>query len=96
MTVANKGINIKQTGKTITLMEYLTTSAGAAVTSGTTFMYLGEVQSDGSTKTFDFTNSTFGSGAVTAATISRSRSLVSSRSTKLRSIFRTSTGNCRR
>jgi hypothetical protein len=63
-----KGINSRQTGTALLFWSDLFDSTGAFVTTGTTSLYIQELQSDGSIKTYDFNNNTFSSAAVTTET----------------------------
>ncbi len=65
-----KGIDVRQTGTALVFRAFMQTSAGALVTTGTTSLYLQELQSDGSIKTYDFSTNTFSSTAVTTETAS--------------------------
>lgn len=60
-----KGVDVRQTGTALVFRSFLQTSAGALVTTGTTNLYLMELQSDGTIKTYDWSNNTFGTGTVT-------------------------------
>lgn len=64
-----KGINVRQTtGSTLLFDCLLQDAAGELVTTGTTTLYLYELQSDGTIKTFDFSNNIFTSGSVVGET----------------------------
>jgi hypothetical protein len=60
-----KGIDVRQSGTALVFRAFLQTSAGALVTSGTTNLYIMELQSDGSILTYDFSSNTFKSTGVT-------------------------------
>jgi hypothetical protein len=60
-----KGVDVRQTGAELVFRAFLQTSAGAVVTTGTTNLYLMELQSDGTIKTYDFNDNTFKTTAVT-------------------------------
>jgi hypothetical protein len=67
-----KGISVKQTGSELVFDALLQTSGGALVTTGTATVKLYELQSDGTIKTYDFSNNTFGTGTVTTLTANMS------------------------
>jgi hypothetical protein len=54
-----KGIDVRETGDRIVVRAFLLDSSGAKVTSGEASLYLYELQSDGSLKSFDFRDLTF-------------------------------------
>lgn len=60
-----KGVNVRQTGNELVFRAFLQNSSGALVTTGTTNIYLIEMQSDGTIKTYDFNDNTFKSTACT-------------------------------
>jgi hypothetical protein len=61
------GIDYRQSGTALVLREALQLADGSAAVSGTATVRLFEVQSDGTYKTFDFTNHTFTAGAVSGS-----------------------------
>ncbi len=63
-----KGIDVRQTGNQLVFRAFLQDSLGAIVTSGTTTLYLYELQSDGTLKSYDFNDNTFKTGALTTET----------------------------
>lgn len=64
----HKGIDVRQTGNRLAFRCLLQDSAGAIVTSGTTSLYLYELQDDGTLKSYDFSDNTFKTTALTTAT----------------------------
>lgn len=60
-----KGIDVRQTGTALVFRAFLQSSAGALIISGTTNLYIMELQSDGTIATYDFSSNTFKTGAVT-------------------------------
>ena len=69
MAVADKGIDVRRTGGTLVFRALLQDSTGAIVTSGTTTLYLYELQSDGTIKSYDFNDNTFKATALTTETL---------------------------
>lgn len=69
MAVGPKGIDVRQTlsGKLV-FRASLKDSAGAKLTTGTTTIYLYEVQDDGTLKSYDFSDNTFKTTALTTET----------------------------
>lgn len=68
MTAVNtgfKGIDVRQTGNELVFRAFLQTAAGALLTSGTVNFYIMELQSDSTIKTYDFSDNTVKTGAVT-------------------------------
>lgn len=66
-----KGIDIRQTGNQLVFRASLKDGAtGAVVTTGTTSLYLYELQSDGTLKSYDFNDNTFKTSALSTATAS--------------------------
>lgn len=65
-----KGIDVLQTGTAIVFKASLKDSGGAKVTGGTTSLYLFEVQSDGTLKSYDWNDNTFKTTALTTASAS--------------------------
>ena len=60
-----KGVDVRQTGNQLVFRAFLQNSSGSLVTTGTTNLFLMELQSDGTVRTYDFNNNTFSAGAVT-------------------------------
>ncbi len=71
-----KGISVRQTSSAILLDCFLVDNVGAKVTTGTTTLSLFELQSDGTLKTYDFNNNTFGTGTVTTLTVNMTHQTV--------------------
>ncbi len=69
MALAQKGIDVRQTGTHLAFRALLQDSAGALVTGGTTSLYLYELQSDGTLKSYDFNDNTFKTTALTTETL---------------------------
>lgn len=65
MAIGAKGIDIRQGSGHIIFRASLKDSLGAKVTSGTTNVTLYEVQSDGTLKSYDWSDNTFKTGALT-------------------------------
>lgn len=65
-----KGIDVRQTTGNLVLRTLLQSSSGTLVTSGTVSVYLYELQSDATIKSFDFSDNTFKTGALTTETFS--------------------------
>ena len=63
-----KGIDVRQTGNQLVFRAFLTTS-GAVLTSGTGTLELYEIQSDGTLKSYDFSDNTFKTTTLTTATL---------------------------
>lgn len=71
MAVSERGIDIKQSaGGQLVFEVGLDDSTGALVSSGTTLLYLYELQSDGTLKSYDFNDNTFKTGSLTTETAS--------------------------
>lgn len=70
MATGNKGIDVRQTSNRLIFDAYLLDIAGAIVTSGTTSLYLYELQTDGTLKSYDFNDNTFKTTALTTETAS--------------------------
>lgn len=68
MSLAQKGIDVRQTGTALVFRVFLQSSAGAKVTTGTTTLALYELESDGTLKSYDFNDNTFKATALTTAT----------------------------
>lgn len=68
MALAKEGIDIRQSSGHIAFRAFLQDSAGAIVTSGTTSLYLYELQSDGTLKSYDWNDNTFKTTALTTET----------------------------
>jgi hypothetical protein len=66
--MAHKGIDIRATADRLILRASLKDADGAKVTSGTTSLYLYELQDDGTLKSYDFSDDTFKSTALTTET----------------------------
>jgi hypothetical protein len=64
-----KGIDCRQTGNELVFEALLQSSAGALVTTGTTNLYLWELQSDGTIKTYDFASTGSTPNQFTTATV---------------------------
>lgn len=64
-----KGVDCRQTGTALLFRALLQTSAGALLTSGSAALYLYEIQSDGTLKSYDFNDNTFKTTALTAETL---------------------------
>lgn len=64
-----KGIDVRQTGTALVFRAFLQTSAGALLGTGTTTIKLYELQSDGTTKSYDFSDNTFKTTALTTETL---------------------------
>lgn len=60
-----EGVDIRQSGDRIVIRALLLDSSGEKVTSGSADLYLYELQSDGSLKSFDFNDETFKTTALT-------------------------------
>lgn len=60
-----KGIDVRQTISALIFRSFLLDETGAKVTSGTTNLYLYELQDDGTLKSYDFNDNTFKTGALT-------------------------------
>lgn len=65
-----KGLDVRQTGNQLVFRGLLQDSSGALVTSGTTSLYIYELQSDGTLKSYDFNDNTFKTTALTTETAS--------------------------
>jgi hypothetical protein len=65
-----KGIDVRQSGSRLIFRASLKDSAGAKVTTGTTSLYLYELQDDGTLKSYDFNDNTFKTTALTTETAS--------------------------
>ena len=59
-----RGIDVRQSGDRLLLRALLLDSAGAKVTTGSADLYLYELQSDGSLKSFDFRDKSFKTGTL--------------------------------
>ncbi len=70
MALAAKGIDVRQTGNELVFRVSLKDSAGTAVISGTTSLFLYELQNDGSLKSYDFNDHTFKTTALTTPSVS--------------------------
>jgi hypothetical protein len=64
----HKGIDVRQTANRLVFRASIKDSTLANVTSGTTSLYLYELQDDGTLKSYDFSDNTFKSTALTTAT----------------------------
>jgi hypothetical protein len=60
-----KGLDVRQTGNQLVFRTFLQDGSGAIVTSGTTNLYIYELQSDGTLKSYDFNDNTFKTTALT-------------------------------
>lgn len=63
-----KGVDVRQSGTAIIVRASLKDSAGAKVTTGTTTVRFGEIQSDGTIIAYDFNDNTFKTAAATTPT----------------------------
>lgn len=63
-----KGVDSRQSGDRIVFRASLKDSSGVKVTTGTASLYLYEVQSDGTLKSYDFSSNTFKTTALTTET----------------------------
>lgn len=63
-----RGVDVRETGDRILYRALLQDSDGAIVTSGTTTLKLYELQNDGTLKSFDFSDNTFKTTALTTET----------------------------
>jgi hypothetical protein len=70
--VGVKGIDVRQTGTALVFRASLKDANGAKVTAGTTTVYLYELQSDGTLKSYDFASNTFKTTALTTETAAAS------------------------
>lgn len=64
------GVDVRQSGNQLIFRASVKDSAGAKVTSGTTSLYIYEIQSDGTLKSYDFNDNTFKTTALTTETAS--------------------------
>jgi hypothetical protein len=65
-----KGVDVRQNGTDLLFRAFLLDIAGALVTTGTTSLYLYELQDDGTLKSYDFNDNTFKTTALTTETVS--------------------------
>jgi hypothetical protein len=63
-----KGIDVRQTLSKLLLEVFMLDNANGKVSSGTAYLYIYEVQDDGSLKSYDFNDNTFKTGALTNET----------------------------
>lgn len=70
MATGHKGVDIRQSGNRLIFDAFLLDISGALVTSGTTSLYLYELQTDGTLKSYDFNDNTFKTTALTTETVS--------------------------
>jgi len=70
--VGFKGVDVRQTTDRLLFRSHLMDASGALVVSGTTNLYLFELQSDATLKSYDFNDNTFKTGALTTATLALS------------------------
>jgi hypothetical protein len=68
MALSKKGIDVRETVTHLMFRALLQDSTGALVTSGTTNLYLYEIQSDGTLKSYDWSDNTFKTTALTTET----------------------------
>lgn len=68
--VGFKGISVRQTGTALLFRSFLVDSSGAPLATGTTTLYLYELQSDGTLKSYDFSDNTFKTTALSTETLS--------------------------
>lgn len=72
----SKGVDVRATTSELLLRALLQTSSGSLVTSGTTNLYLYELQmADGTLKSYDFNDNTFKSTALTTETLAMTHRL---------------------
>ena len=64
-----EGINTRESVDLILVRERLLDAAGDAVTTGDTYLYLYELQSDGTLLSYDWDDDTFKAGALTTETV---------------------------
>lgn len=64
-----KGIDVRLAANELVFRALLQTSGGALVTSGATILYIYEMQSDGTIKTYDFNDNTFKTTVCTTPTL---------------------------
>lgn len=64
-----RGVDVRQSGDRIIFRASLKDSSNAILSTGTTSLYIFELQSDGSLKSYDFNDNTFKSTALTTANI---------------------------
>jgi hypothetical protein len=64
-----KGLDVRQSGNELVFRAFLQTFSGSLLATGTTNLYLMELQSDGTIKTYDFSDNTFKTTAVTTETL---------------------------
>ncbi len=67
LSTGHKGIDIRQTANRLIFDALLQDTSGSLVTTGTTKLYLYELQSDYTLNSYDFSNNTFTSGVLTNA-----------------------------
>ncbi len=63
-----KGVDVRQTGSQLVFRVSLKDSSGVRLTTGTTTLYLYELQSDGTLKSYDFNDNSFKTGTLTTET----------------------------
>lgn len=73
--VGFRGVDIRQTANQLVFRALLQDTAGAIVTTGTTSLYLYEVQSDATLKSYDFNSNTFITTALTTETLAMTHRL---------------------
>lgn len=66
----HKGVDVRESATRLVFDAFLLDSVGAIVTSGTTSLYLYEVQDDGTLKSYDWNDNTFKATALTTETVS--------------------------
>jgi hypothetical protein len=66
----HKGIDVRQTTTRLVFRASLKDSLGARITTGTTSLYLYELQDDGTLSSYDFNDNTFKTTALTTETLS--------------------------
>lgn len=66
----HKGVDVRESANRLVFDAFLLDSTGTIVTSGTTSLYLYEVQDDGTLKSYDFNDNTFKATALTTETVS--------------------------
>lgn len=67
LSTGHKGIDVKETANRLVFDVFLQDMSGILVTSGTTKLYLYEVQNDGTLNSYDFSSNIFTSGVLTNA-----------------------------
>jgi hypothetical protein len=68
--MAFRGVDVRQSGDRVVFRASLKDTSNAKITSGTASLYVYEIQSDGSFKSYDFNSNTFKTTALTTETVS--------------------------